>query len=39
MNEFIQNLQKVVARRNVITHPNKTEHFRTAYRSGVGEAS
>ena len=39
MNEFIQNLQKVVARRNVITHPDKTEHFRTAYRSGVGEAS
>ena len=39
MNEFIENLQKVVSRRNVITHPDKTEHFRTAYRSGVGEAS
>ena len=38
MNEFIENLQKVVACRNVITHPDKTEHFRTAYRSGVGEA-
>ena len=39
MNEFIKNLEKVVVPRNVITQPHKTERYRTAYRSGVGEAS
>ena len=38
MNEFIKNLEKVVVPRNVITQPQKTEQYRTAYRSGVGEA-
>ena len=38
MNEFITNLQQLVKPKNVITKKDKSEPFRTAYRSGVGEA-
>ena len=38
MNEFITKLQQLVKPKNVITKTDKTERFRTAYRSGVGEA-